>query len=91
MASKNDGLGMGPEFYGRQAGQDRKHFALGTCKAPPARGYWAARAGLSNDYQVEEAIAGISDPQEIKAKLIDLAGYDFASDYMTYYKMGWTY
>ena len=91
MGSKNDGLGMGPEFYGRQAGQDRKYFDLGTCKAPPARGYWAARAGLSNDYQVEEAIAGLSDPQEVKAKLIDLAGYAFARDYMTYYKMGWKY
>ena len=91
MASKNDGLGMGPEFYGRQAGQDRKYFALGTCEAPPARGYWAGRAGLSNDDQVEQAIAGLSDPQEIKAKLIDLAGYEFACDYMRYYKLGWTY
>jgi hypothetical protein len=91
MASKNDGLGMGPAFWAPLPGQDRKHFPLGTCKAPPARGYWAGRAGLSNDYQVEEAIAGLSDPQEIKAKLIDLSGHDFARDYMTYYKMGWTY
>jgi hypothetical protein len=33
MGSKNDGLGMGPEFYGRQAGQDQKHFPLGTSTA----------------------------------------------------------
>ncbi|WP_431205283.1 hypothetical protein ACQ86E_10275 [Bradyrhizobium betae] len=91
MARGNDGLGMGPEFWAPLPGQDRKHFPLGTCPAPPARGYWAARAGLSNDYQVEEAIAGLTDPSEIKAKLIKLAGYNFALDYMTYYKMGWKY
>ena len=51
----------------------------------------AARAGLSNDYQVEEAIAGLSDPQEIRAALIELAGYDFARDYMLYFKMDWTW
>lgn len=90
-ASKNDGLGMGPEFWGPMPGQDKKHFPLGTSPARPARGYWADRAGLSNDYQVEEAIAGLTDPKEIKAKLIDLAGWQFAHDYMTYYNMGWTY
>jgi hypothetical protein len=32
-ASKNDGLGMGPEFWGPQPGQDRKYFPLGTSPA----------------------------------------------------------
>lgn len=91
MARGNDGLGMGPEFWGPMPGQDKKHFPLGTSTAKPARGYWASRAGLSMDCQVEEAIAGLVDPREIKARLIKLAGYDFARDYMTYYKMGWKY
>ena len=91
MGRGNDGFSTQMEFSGRQAGQDRKHFPLGKCTAPPARGYWADRAGLSKDYQIEEAIVGLTDPQEIKAKLIDLGGYAFAHDYMTFYKMGWTY
>jgi hypothetical protein len=33
MGIKNDGLGMGPEFYGRQAGRDKAHFPLGTSEA----------------------------------------------------------
>jgi hypothetical protein len=77
--------------FARPANQDRRHFPLGTSTKRPARGYWAARAGLSNDYQVEEAIAGLSDPQEIRAALIELAGYDFARDYMLYFKMDWAW
>ncbi|MEJ0077998.1 MAG: hypothetical protein WDO17_21680 [Alphaproteobacteria bacterium] len=77
------------EFSPRQAGQDRKHFRLGTSAARPAKGYWAARAGLSNDYQIEEAIAGLSDAREIQMNLIKLLGFYCAYDYMRCYKMGW--
>ena len=91
MARGNDRVMTGTLPYHRVANQDRAHFPLGMSTARPAAGYWAARAGLSNDYQVEEVIAGLSDPHEIRAKLIELAGYNFARDYMTYFKMGWTY
>jgi hypothetical protein len=89
MARGNDGIPMQNWPSPREAGQDRKHFELGTSNAKPARGYWAARAGLSNDWQIEEAIADLTDAQEIQTTLIKLLGYDCAHDYMTYYKMGW--
>ena len=91
MANSNDGIGYQGEFYPRLPGQDKKYFRLGTSPARPARGYWAARAGVSKDYDIEEAIAGLSDPEEIKAALIKLGGWDFAYAYMTYFKMGWTW
>lgn len=87
----NDGIQYQNWPYPRQAGEDRRHFGLGISSAPPARGYWAARADLKNDWQIEEAIAGLTEVQEIQAKLIDLLGYDCALDYMTYYKMGWKF
>ncbi len=89
MAQSNDGIGYQNWPYPRQAGEDRRHFPLGTSTAKPAVGYWAARAGLSNDYQIEEAIAGLSNPDVIQATLIELLGYNCAHDYMTCYKMGW--
>ena len=72
MASKNDGLGMGPEFYGRQAGQDRKDFPLGTSPAVPASGYFADARGLANEQVIMDAIAGLSDPKEIEDVLTEL-------------------
>jgi hypothetical protein len=87
----NDGIPYQNWPYPRQANQDRAYFPLGTSTARPAVGYWAARAGLSNDQQIKDAIAGLTDPQEIKATLIELADYDFACDYMLYFKMGWTW
>jgi hypothetical protein len=83
----NDGIGYQNWPPPREAGQDRAHVPLGTSTAPPARGYWADRAGLSNNYQIEEAIAGLSNPDEIQATLIKLLGYNCA--HMTWYKMGW--
>jgi hypothetical protein len=76
-------------FYPREAGQDRKFFRLGACTAKPANGYWAARAGLSDDKQIEEAIAGLSDAHEVTTTLIKLLGYDCAAEYMAYYRMTW--
>ena len=67
MASKNDGLGMGPEFYGRQAGQDRKDFPLGTCPAVPAPGYFADVAGVAGMEQViADGIAGLTRRKTFK-------------------------
>ncbi len=77
--------------FARPANQDRKHFDLGGSTARPAKGYWAARAGLKNDYQIEEAIAGMTNAEEIQVTLIKLLGYSCAHDYMKCYKMGWNY
>ena len=72
MGSKNDGLGMGPEFYGRQPGQDRKDFPLGTSRAVPAPGYFADARGLANEQVIKDAVAGLADAKEIEAVLTDL-------------------
>jgi hypothetical protein len=72
MASKNDGLGMGPEFWTPLPGQDRKHFPLGTSKAIPASGYFADVAGLASEQLIKDKIAGLSSEQEVEDVLFKL-------------------
>jgi hypothetical protein len=72
MASKNDGLGMGPEFWGPQPGQDKKHFPLGSSPAKPAAGYFADVLGWANEQMIRDKIAGLSDEQEIEDVLFKL-------------------
>ena len=69
MASKNDGLGMGPEFWAPLPGQDRKHFPLGTSRSPPGPNYFADAFGLANEQVIMDAIAGLTDPKEIEDAL----------------------
>ncbi|RTM14330.1 MAG: hypothetical protein EKK33_06720 [Bradyrhizobiaceae bacterium] len=69
MASKNDGLGMGPEFWAPLPGQDRRHFPLGSSDAVPAPGYFADAFGLANEQVIMDAIAGLTDPQQIEDAL----------------------
>jgi hypothetical protein len=91
MARSNDGPGYQSGFSPPLPGQDRKHFPLGTSTARPAYGYWASRANLSSDRQIEEAIAGMTNAEEIQVTLMKLLGYDCARDYMLYYKIPWNY
>lgn len=70
--SGNDGHPTGFEFYGRQSGQDRKDFPLGTSTAVPAPGYFADARGLANEQVVMDAIAGLSDRKEIETVLAEL-------------------
>jgi len=72
MGSKNDGQSMQFEFAPRQAGQDRKHFPLGTSTAVPAPGYFAGIAGLENEQMIKDAIAGLSDSREIEDALVKI-------------------
>jgi hypothetical protein len=67
--SGNDGHPQRFEFYGRQAGQDRKDFPLGTNRSPPASGYFADAFGLANEQVIMDAIADLTDPQEIEDAL----------------------
>jgi hypothetical protein len=84
MASKNDGLGMGPEFWTPLPGQDRKHFPLGTSKAVPASGYFADVAGLANEQLIKDQIAGLSSAQEIEDALFKVFSHNryMARDFM---------
>jgi hypothetical protein len=89
MARRNDGIMTGKLPYLRVAGQDRTHFALGTSRAKPANGYWTGcclkGSGVTNDKQIEDAIAGLSDA-EAKRVLIDFMGFDEAEHYMLWRK-----
>lgn len=76
MASKNDGLGMGPEFWGPLPGQDRKHFPLGTSRSPPAPNYFADAFGLANEQVIRDAIAGLTDPTQIEDALTSQLNQD---------------
>jgi hypothetical protein len=83
MASSNDGLGMGPEFWAPLPGQDRKHFPLGTCKARPAAEYFATATGLASEQVIRDAIAGLSSEREIEDVLVYTLGSRwFAFEYM---------
>ena len=72
MASKNDGLGMGPEFWAPLPGQDRKHFPLGTSTAVPGPNYFAEVRGLDDEQTIVDAVAGLSDPKQIENVLAEL-------------------
>ncbi len=84
--SKNDGQSMQNWPYPRVAGQDRTDFPLGTCTAPPAPGYFADAFGLANEQVILDAIAGLTDPQEIEdALMVPLNGDRCqARDFMRY-------
>ena len=60
MSRGNDGYSTQMEFSGRLAGQDQKHFALGTSPAPPSARYFADARGLENEQVIWDAIAGLS-------------------------------
>ena len=69
--------------YPRAANQDRTHFDLGASTARPAAGYFAAVAGLSSEQQIADAIAELTDTQEIENTLVELLGsWRIARDYM---------
>jgi|GEM_PF-6232243 len=83
MGSKNDGLGMGPEFCGRQPGQDRKDFPLGTSPAVPAPEYFADVAGVANEQVIADGIAGLTSQEDIQEALIQrFQNYYVAREYM---------
>jgi hypothetical protein len=82
MASKNDGLGMGPEFWAPLPGQDRKHSPLGTSKAVPGPNYFADVRGLDDEQEIRDAVAGLSDPKQIEAVLTELLGPRLAREFM---------
>jgi len=71
MGSKNDGQSMQFEFSGRQAGQDRVHFPLGTSTAVPGPNYFADVVGLANEQAIKDGIAGLSDSKEIEDALTE--------------------
>ena len=81
--SKNDGQSMQNWPYPRAAGQDRADFPLGTSKAVPSPGYFADAAGLENEQVLKDAIAGLSDGQEIEDALTErLQSRQQARDFM---------
>lgn len=83
MSGSNDGQSMQLWPYGRVAGQDRKHFELGTSPAIPAAGYFADAAGLTNEQVIRDAVAGLSSEQEIEETLVKLLrDYRLAHGYM---------
>jgi hypothetical protein len=83
MSGSNDGQSMQLWPYGHAAGQDRKHFPLGTSPARPAAGYFADAAGRSSEQEIRDAIAGLSDEQEIEGALVKLLRSRWlARDYM---------
>jgi hypothetical protein len=82
MSGGNDGSSMQNWPYPRVAGQDKMHFALGTSLAKPAPGYFATAAGLENEQVIRDAIAGLSNDQEIDEVLIRLLRtYQLVYDY----------
>ncbi len=72
MAKGNDGIPMQNWPTPPEAGQDKIHFALGTSDARPAMGYFADIAGLPSEKPIEDAVAGLTDPQEIEKTLVKL-------------------
>jgi hypothetical protein len=83
MARGNDGVMTGTLPYPRAANQDRTHFNLGASTARPAAGYFAAAAGLSSEQQIVDAIAELTDTQEIENTLAELLGsWRLARGYM---------
>ena len=72
MSSGNDGHSMQLWPYGRTAGQDRTDFRLGSSRAVPAPSYFADVAGLANEQVILDAIAVLSDRQEIEDALTTL-------------------
>ncbi|WP_315778687.1 hypothetical protein [Bradyrhizobium sp. SZCCHNPS1003] len=72
MGTKNDGQSMQFEFYGRAAGQDRKHFRLGTSMGIPGPNYFADVRGFANEQVIHDAIAGSLDPKDIEHVLTEL-------------------
>jgi hypothetical protein len=58
--------------FSRPANQDRKHFELGTSEAVPASGYFATAADLPDEQVIRDALAGLSDEQEIEETRIGL-------------------
>ena len=80
----NDGIGTGMMPYPRVANQDRTHFDLGASRAMPGQGYFAAAAGLSSEQEIVDAIAELTDRQEIENTLVTLFGgrRQMALDYM---------
>jgi hypothetical protein len=88
MARGNDGLPAQIWPTPRPAGQDKKHFALGTSTAKPARGYFADVVGLESEQAIWDAIEGLPDEQEITDALVKLLGsYWLARDFMKW-RMG---
>jgi hypothetical protein len=82
VASSNDGLGMGPEFWAPLPGQDRKHFRLGTSTAVPGANYFAGVRGLDDEQPIVDAVAGLSDPKQIETVLTELLGPRLAREFM---------
>ena len=81
--TKNDGQSMQNWPYPRAAVQDRTDFALGTCTAPPAPGYFADVAEVENEQVIADAVAGLSDAKEIHAALMKLfQNYYVTKEYM---------
>jgi hypothetical protein len=83
MARGNDGVMTGTLPYPRAANQDRTRFDLGDSTARPRDGYFADVAGLSSEQEIVNAVAGLTDRQEIEKILVDkLGSQQMACQYM---------
>ena len=60
--------------FSRPTNQDRKYFPLGTSTATPAAGYFASAAGLASEQLIFDAIAELSNEQEVRDVLVGLLG-----------------